>query len=184
VTSDASVASGVFIAAACLLSLERVSYVWISRKPDAFRAACQASGVSLAEDPVEAVRTLFLAFKVLQAAVFTWWCLAHGGGVLATASHDPAVIASGAVLIVVGQVLSSAVFWRLGTVGVFYGHNFGHHVPRCRAFPFSLCAHPQYFGAVLSIWGLFLLMRFPHADWMALPLLETAYYAMGAWLER
>lgn len=177
-------ASGVFIAAAGLLSLERVSYVWISRKPEAFRAVCHASGVSLAQDPIEAVRTLFFAFKVLQGAVFTWWCLEHGGGVLATASDDTVVMASGVVLIVVGQVLSSAVFWRLGRVGVFYGHNFGHHVPYCRAFPFSLCEHPQYFGAVLSIWGLFLLMRFPQADWMALPLLETAYYAIGARLER
>ncbi len=176
--------SSVFIAAAGLLSLERLAYVWISRKPEVFRAACQASGVSFAEDPVEAVRNLFLGFKVLQAAVFTWWCLEHGGGVVAPVSGEFVVLASGLLLIVVGQVLSTAVFWRLGKVGVFYGHNFGRHVPYCRAFPFSLCAHPQYFGAVLSIWGLFLMMRFPNADWLALPLLETAYYAVGARLER
>lgn len=183
----ATVIPAVFIVAAGLLSLERLSYVWISRRPEVFRAACQASGVALVDapiEPIEAVRTLFVGFKLLQAGVFAWWCLAHGGGVIAPASDAAVVRTSGLALMVAGQVLSTAVFWRLGRVGVFYGRNFGFSVPQCRTFPFSLCAHPQYLGAVVSIWGLFLMMRFPHSDWMALPLLETVYYGVGARLER
>jgi hypothetical protein len=36
---------------------------------------------------------------------------------------------------------------------------------------------------VLTIWGFFLGMRFPHDDWFMLPVLETLYYAVGAQLE-
>jgi len=56
-------------------------------------------------------------------------------------------------------------------------------VRRCQEFPFSVLSHPQYVGTLLTIWGLFLAARFPHDDWYALPILETAYYAAGAWLE-
>jgi hypothetical protein len=37
---------------------------------------------------------------------------------------------------------------------------------------------------VLSIWGFFLLMRFPHGDWYVIPALESVYYLAGAYLER
>jgi hypothetical protein len=50
-------------------------------------------------------------------------------------------------------------------------------------FPFSLLAHPQYVGTLLTIWGGFTLVRFPRDDWWALPLLETVYYLGGMWLE-
>ena len=76
------------------------------------------------------------------------------------------------------------MFVRLGSVGVFYGTRFGHVVQWCTGFPFSLLSHPQYVGTVLSIWGLFLLTRYPAPDWFLLPLLETAYYVMGAIAER
>ena len=52
-----------------------------------------------------------------------------------------------------------------------------------RGLPFSLLKHPHYVGTLLSIWGFFVLMRFPHGDWIVLPLLETAYYAIGAYYE-
>jgi hypothetical protein len=44
--------------------------------------------------------------------------------------------------------------------------------------------HPQYVGTVLAIWGLFLAVRFPHDDWYVLPVLETVYYAAGAYFEQ
>jgi hypothetical protein len=37
--------------------------------------------------------------------------------------------------------------------------------------------------AVAAIRGVFLLLRFPHADWLLIPVVETAYYAVGATLE-
>jgi hypothetical protein len=89
----------------------------------------------------------------------------------------------GAALIGVGQALNFGVFFRLGTLGVFYGNRFGYDLPHCGGLPFSLCKHPQYFGAVLSIWGFFVIARFPHDDWMLLPVLETLYYALGAHFE-
>jgi methylene-fatty-acyl-phospholipid synthase len=76
------------------------------------------------------------------------------------------------------------VFYRLGAVGVFYGNRLGHTIPWCRTFPFSCLSHPQYVGTVLSIWGLFLAMRFPQPDWFVLPALETAYYVARAHLEQ
>jgi hypothetical protein len=36
----------------------------------------------------------------------------------------------------------------------------------------------------MSIWGFFVVMRFPNPDWIALPLLQTVYYVVGARLER
>ena len=67
---------------------------------------------------------------------------------------------------------------------MYYGVRFGHEVPWCRDFPFSLLKHPQYVGAVMSIWGFFLVMRFPHGDWFVLPALEAVYYALGAYCEQ
>jgi methylene-fatty-acyl-phospholipid synthase len=68
-------------------------------------------------------------------------------------------------------------------VGVFYGNRFGDDVPWCDSFPFSVTAHPQYVGTVLTIWGLFLATRFPHPDWCILPAVATMFYATSAHLE-
>jgi methylene-fatty-acyl-phospholipid synthase len=76
------------------------------------------------------------------------------------------------------------VFRRLGEVGVFYGNRFGYDVPWSEQFPFSVLKHPQYVGATLSIWGFFLMMRFPHNDWLMLPSLETVYYILGSYFEQ
>jgi methylene-fatty-acyl-phospholipid synthase len=134
-------------------------------------------------DPVHAVRVLFVAFKMLQAAVFVVWCGPFSLAVVAPARLATYPPMLGLALIAAGQFLSSAVFYRLGRVGVFYGRRFGRDVPWSPDFPFSLCDHPQYVGAVMSIWGFFLALRFPLDDWYLLPLLETVYYAVGAHFE-
>jgi methylene-fatty-acyl-phospholipid synthase len=173
---------GLFLTAATLLSVERISYIWISREPEAFREMCGLYPRREC-DPVDALEWLFCGFKVLQIAVFIWWCASYGDGVIwPPAAAGPPLVA-GVVLIAAGQALNVIAFRRLGRIGVFYGGQFGHPVSWCRAFPYSVLAHPQYVGAVLSIWGFFLAMRFPHADWYALPALETLYYALGAKLE-
>ncbi len=71
-----------------------------------------------------------------------------------------------------------------GQVGVFYGNKFGYPTRWVRKFPFSCLRHPQYIGALLSIWGFFLVMRFPQDDWYLLPALETLYYVLGAYWEQ
>ena len=171
------------LVAAALLSVERVCYVWVWRRPEQFRAVSRVLLTVAFGDPVDALRALFYVFKGIQIAVFAGWCYAFGGSVWPPAASGPWLVL-GTMMIAVGQTLNLSVFHRLGDVGVFYGNRFGYEVPWRTAFPFSMLVHPQYVGAVLSIWGLFVVMRFPHGDWFVLPLLETVYYAVGARLER
>jgi methylene-fatty-acyl-phospholipid synthase len=171
-----------FLVAAALLSVERLTYAAIWRAPEAFRRLCDR----LSDHSVEAVdvlAVLFVAFKVIQVAAFAGWCLAHGGSVFPVSS-SPAVLASGLGLVVAGQLLNLSVFAGLGKIGVFYGNRLGHQVSWRNGFPFSWFRHPQYVGAVLSIWGFFIALRYPAPDWLAVPLLETVYYLAGARLER
>ena len=170
-----------FIVAAALLSLERITYVWVWRRPREFRDL--AERFAFWATPIDALNALFWVFKAIQATVFVAWCAASGSGV--DGFHGGvATLTAGALLLLVGQVLNFGVFYRLGRTGVFYGNRLGHEIPWCQAFPFSVLKHPQYVGTVLSIWGFFLVMRFPYDDWFFLPALETVYYAAGAYLEQ
>jgi phosphatidyl-N-methylethanolamine N-methyltransferase len=133
--------------------------------------------------PTAALRRLFYVFKVLQVSTFVGWCYYFSSGSLVSVRGSFVPVTIGALLVIIGQVLNFGVFYRLGSLGVFYGNRFGHEIPWCREFPFSLFDHPQYIGALVSIWGFFIAMRFPSHDWYLLPSLETAYYSIGAWLE-
>jgi phosphatidyl-N-methylethanolamine N-methyltransferase len=170
--------------AAALLAVERLTYVWIWRAPETFRAWCLGTLPSAVRDPVTALAALFALFKALQVTVFVIWCYVHAGGSLWWETGDIRVLALGTLLMSLGQVLNLSVFARLGRIGVFYGNRLGHTVPWCRRFPFTWFSHPQYVGTVLSIWGFFVFMRFPAEDWLVLPVLETFYYVAGAWLEQ
>lgn len=171
-------------AAAFLLSLERVCYVWAWHHTESFREFCGLRWVARLGEPVDVLQSLFYAFKVIQAGVFLVWCLEYGDGVLWAASRNSmAATLLGAGLVAVGQCLNGAVFVRLRRAGVFYGDRFGYQLPRYEGFPFSVCKHPQYFGAALTVWGFFLITRFPAPDWVVLPLIQTLYYALGARLE-
>jgi phosphatidyl-N-methylethanolamine N-methyltransferase len=170
--------------AAALLSLERICYVWAWRYPASFQRFCRRRWVATFGEPVVVLHKLFYCFKAIQLAVFAGWCfLLQPGSIQPPGVRLPALV-SGAGLIIGGQTLNFGVFYRLGTVGVFYGNRFGYELPWCEKFPFSVLKHPQYAGALLSIWGFFLGMRFPHPDWYLLPALETLYYALGAYLEQ
>jgi len=171
-------------AAAILLSLERIVYVWAWRFPESFLTMCYQSIIGLRGTPIEVLQRLFYGFKVIQAAVFLGWCYVYGQSSPALVGTSAGALALASILILVGQILNLSVFYQLGTVGVFYGCKFGYHVPWCQEFPFSLFSHPQYVGTLLSIWGFFLLARFPHGDWYVLPILETVYYVCGAYLEQ
>jgi phosphatidyl-N-methylethanolamine N-methyltransferase len=169
--------------AAALLSVERACYVAITRAPDGFRALCARPMLARRGGPIAIVAMLFCVFKALQLGVFVAWCWVHGDGDLVPAHGNPLVFGLAAALVLVGQTFNVAVFCRLGRIGVFFGDRLGYVVRRCQEFPFSVLSHPQYVGSLLTIWGFFLAARFPHDDWYALPVLETAYYATGAWLE-
>jgi hypothetical protein len=169
--------------AAVFLGLERLCYVYISRAPDHFRSFCMRSSVAYLGEPVDVVRKLFYGFKGIQGAVFFGWCYVHGLEAPLPLGNSLVPLVIGIALIVAGQVLNWGVFYRLGMVGVFYGHQLGYRIPWIRAFPFSWLKHPQYVGTVWSIWGLFLILRFPQSDWYILPTLETVYYLLGAYSE-
>ena len=175
-----------FAVAGLLLSVERLFYIIASRHPESLNPLAAVLGSrGFTVDRVGVLRWSFYAFKVLQTAVFLGWCEAFRPGVTWVLPAPP-VLAAAVSLIGIGQFLNLSVFYRLGTVGVFYGVHFGYAVPWTRAFPFSFAwlKHPQYVGTVLSIWGLFLAARYPHPDWWALPLLESVYYGLGARLEK
>lgn len=167
---------------AALLSVERLTYAAVWRAPNAFRRWSERHGRD--RSATDTLALLFAGFKVLQAAVFLGWCLIQSGGSLEPYSSDLRVLLAGALLIAAGQTLNLSVFRALGKVGVFYGNRLGHYVPWRRTFPFTWFGHPQYLGTVLTIWGFFVLMRFPAPDWLFVPALETVYYAVGAWFER
>jgi hypothetical protein len=174
----------IFLIAATLLGLERICYVWAWRSPESFRAFCNHPTVASWGEPVSVLQKLFYCFKGIQFAVFLGWCYFHGHEAPSLLHEGGFSLAVGGALITVGQILNFSVFYRLGKVGVFYGNRFGYEVPWRREFPFSLLKHPQYVGVLLSIWGFFLALRFPHDDWFLLPTLETAYYALGAYFEQ
>jgi hypothetical protein len=170
--------------AAVLLSFERICYVWAWRYPESFRRFCDYPGISVFGSPIAVLQNLFYGFKAIQVLTFFAWCLFFGHGSLVPLGGTMFSLTLGGILIVTGQFLNVSVFCRLGEVGVFYGTRFGYDLPRCNQFPFSILKHPQYVGTTLSIWGVFLMMRFPHNDWTLLPSLETAYYILGSYFEQ
>lgn len=172
------------VVAALLLGVERVAYIWISRRPHAFREVCEESFLRRAGGPVDVLTVAFYVFKAIQLAVFLGWCALFGQDTWFLPTAGGFALAGGAALIVAGQALNFSVFRRLGRIGVFYGNRLGHEIPWQRGFPFSMLRHPQYVGVLMSVWGFFLVMRFPNPDWIALPLLQSLYYAAGAGLER
>jgi methylene-fatty-acyl-phospholipid synthase len=174
----------VFVLLCCaLLALERLTYAWAWNRPAAF--ARHASETSwLPDDPVLALRRLFRMFKVVQVGVLVAWCQWFAGDWLPSPSAPLPWLLFGLALVGLGQVLNVGVMVRLGTEGVFYGNRFGRNVPWVTGFPFSIAPHPQYLGALMSVWGAMLAMRFPNPDWVVLPLVSMVYYALGARLER
>jgi len=89
-----------------------------------------------------------------------------------------------AVLLAIGQTLNLLVWYRIGVQGVCYGVKYGRDVPWCTQFPFNFMSDPQYFGAISTVWGIFLLASegAPH-DWMAIPLVETFLYLVSMKVE-
>jgi len=172
------------LAAALLLSIERMVYVLIWRHPEGFAERCRRRPWTGLGEPVDVLQALFVVFKIIQIGVFVaWWSLLAESFPPWPTARGVALVGA-LTLIVAGQTLNFAVFWRLGKVGVFYGNKLGHQVAWVRGFPFSLVRHPQYVGTVISIWGAFLLMRYPHPDWLILPAMQTLYYLVAISLEQ
>ena len=81
---------------------------------------------------------------------------------------------------VVGQTLNVATFWALGLKGVYYGNELGYEVRRVESFPYNLgIRDPQYWGVVLSIFGLYGMLQLPN---FFVPALELFWYLMSMYL--
>mgnify|MGYP006274276003 CR=1 FL=1 len=174
----------VTLLAAALLSVERLTYRYAWKRPGRFAARVRRTRFLRTSDPVQGLRSLFVGFKLIQVGVLLGWCMWFGRTWLPLPEAPPVAITAGVTLIVIGQILNASVMHRLGNEGVFYGNRFGRDIPWQTGFPFSLVAHPQYLGALASVWGFMLAMRFPNPDWVVVPLISTVYYAAGARLER
>lgn len=172
------------VACAVLLAIERLTYWYAWTRPERFAARMRRFLGRRRADPVVVLKTLFFGFKAIQLGVLLGWCIWFSGNWIPWPTAPVSIIIAGVFLIAIGQVLNFSVMLRLGTEGVFYGNRFGRDVAWQTGFPFSLVAHPQYLGALLSVWGFMLAMRYPNADWSVLPLISTLYYALGARLER
>ena len=172
------------VACAALLAIERMTYWYAWTRPRRFAARMRTKLGQRGADPVMALKSLFHVFKAIQIAVLLGWCVWFADAWIPWPTAPLPIMLLGGVLIAFGQVLNFGVMIRLGSEGVFYGNRFGRSVAWQTGFPFSLVAHPQYVGALLSVWGFMLVMRFPNADWVVLPLVSTVYYALGARLER
>jgi methylene-fatty-acyl-phospholipid synthase len=173
---------GLVMIAASLLGLERACYVAVWRQPARFRDAVTA-WAGPAADPVDALANLFVGFKALQAAVFFAWCLYFGELAAADAGSPDAGARRRHAAGRGGTMPQRRRVRAPRPHRVFYGNRFGHDVSWRYGFPFSWFRHPQYVGTVATIWGVFIALRWPNPDWIVLPLIETAYYVAGAWLE-
>lgn len=83
----------------------------------------------------------------------------------------------GLLLLIIGQGLNVAVFKALKPIGVYYGYEFGYDVKMVSSFPYNICiSDPQYWGVVLCIWGIYLMVGTPS---YVVPVLETFWYGMS-----
>ena len=158
---------------AAALAIERIAYIWISRRPDTLERLIARWSLLSSAGAINVLVGLFGVFKVVQLTVFFIWCTIHAQQQLLPWQPDNDAIVTGAILIVAGQLLNLRVFQLLGRTGVFYGTRFGAQLPWRTDFPFSVMRHPQYVGACMSVWGFFLVMRFPYDDWYVLPYLRS-----------
>ena len=68
----------------------------------------------------------------------------------------------------ISQALNIGIYRAIGHEGVYYGFKLGHTIPWHHGFPFNVVPHPQYVGAVLTIWGAVALVTFPSCPSYAL----------------
>lgn len=115
--------------------------------------------------------------KVIQFGMtVVWWSHARAPQPAIDLGQLSALnVIAGLAVVGAGQTLNIGIFRAIGHVGVYYGFKLGHKVPWVDGFPFNVVSHPQYVGAVLSVWGLVL------ALWQQRPdgtLLVAAYWTL------
>lgn len=83
-----------------------------------------------------------------------------------------------------GQSLNAGIFNAIGHAGVYYGFKLGHQIPWVDGFPFNVVSHPQYVGAVMSVWaGAILVWSQAPVGLGLLALYWTGLYVVTGWME-
>lgn len=134
------------------LVFERLVYTFVWLAPQQFQNLFKT------QNPVDTVVSLFYTSKVLQFGGLLMWYVytAPPANML---EITPFQWVTGTQLILFGQLLNYSVFAAIGKNGVFYGNKFGKSIPWCTGFPFSVfTAHPQYYGAVSTMFGVIVLL--------------------------
>jgi methylene-fatty-acyl-phospholipid synthase len=162
-----------YVGLAALLSLERLAYGVVWKTP---KVVTSVSGFfSMKGKEPEIIFNLVRGFKLVQLYVFASWYSARYGTSLPSIDWMQTLL--GGSVFVLGQLLNMLVWYRIGLEGVCYGCKFGRRVPWCTEFPYSHFAHPQYLGAIMTIWGMFIFSWNECEDWFVLPVVETLLYA-------
>ncbi|KAK9903233.1 hypothetical protein WJX75_000389 [Coccomyxa subellipsoidea] len=107
--------------------------------------------------PVKAFQIAATLGKVLQfTAVVAWYTVKSKEQGLKLDLLEVTWLQWGAffALVFLGQVLNISVYNTLSTNGVYYGTKLGKKVAWQHGFPFNTVSHPQYLGAVLTVWGI------------------------------
>lgn len=127
------------------------------------------------------------AFSLSQVTALQWvatLALMGAGQVLNVGIYK--AIGKAGTRLVPLPVLASLVVVRYLGAGVYYGTRLGRTIPWVSGFPFNVVRHPQYVGAVLTIWGLYALtLTAAHnaAGYLPLMLIWSLMYLPTALIE-
>ena len=80
------------------------------------------------------------------------------------------------LLIIIGQILNFAVYYKIGIIGVYYGNKFGYNLPWISTFPFNIrLKNPQYIGCILTLIGMYPLLSIEYIIYSSSLYQITAY---------
>ncbi len=161
------------------LAFERMCYTIVWLFPSHFCHWAENGPLRNLGEPLDVIVFLFYVSKVFQFG-------SMGGFYAITA--DPVNlsqlsllrIVTGSQLLIVGQILNISIYNAIGKAGVYYGYKIGVPVPWVTGFPFNVFTmHPQYAGAVMTIFGAgVLLVTEEHArrGLVAVAIIGALYY--------
>ena len=187
-----------------LLALPNAIYIWLWIKPDACIRAVEIATPKLGgkwpadksaqgDQACKYLAALAHTIKMVQAACVVAWFRLYSpdsltpSGVLA---QPPWRLVLGGAGLLFGQCLNVAIYAAIGRNGVYYGSRLGAPLGQwCTGFPFNIPVvgrHPQYTGALLSLWGGVLLTADDSATAAGFPqvaILWTIFYIITGIVE-
>lgn len=159
-----------------ILSLPHLLYVWLWTRPQDLR--------NVAERPVATFANLAYALKGVQFATVIYWWMQTQGNVFEWKDTNLLQVVLAAALLAIGQALNVGIYRAIGKPGVYYGCRLGESVPWHDGFPFNVVRHPQYVGAVLTVWGMVsLVFRTTHPGLLGVATFWTTLYTITALIE-